>query len=131
MRRAAPVGFCILSPGFCLLKVTPMDEREFMAAADAELERIEAALEAASESGIADFDFETKPGGVIEIEFDNGSKIILNRHGAAREIWLAAKSGGYHFRPEEGRWVGTRDGEELRAALSRTLSEQSGVRIDL
>lgn len=108
-----------------------MDEREFMVAADAELARIEAALEQAAESSGADFDFETKPGGVIEIEFDNGSKIILNRHGAAREIWLAAKSGGYHFRPEGGRWLGTRDGEELRDALSRTVSEQSGVAIRL
>ncbi len=108
-----------------------MDEREFMLAADAELARIEAALEAASDSGVADFDFETKPGGVIEIEFENGSKIILNRHGAAREIWLAAKSGGYHFRPDSGRWVGTRDGEELLAALSRTVSEQAGVTVRL
>ena len=108
-----------------------MDEREFMAAADAELARIEAALEAASMSGVADFDFETKPGGVIEIEFGNGSKIIVNRHGVAREIWVAARSGGYHFRPDGGRWLGTRDGEELLAALSRTVSEQAGVRIAL
>ncbi len=108
-----------------------MDEREFMAAADAELARIEAALEVASENGVADFDFETGPGGVIEIEFGNGSKIIVNRHGAAREIWVAAKSGGYHFRPEGGRWLGTRDGEELLAALSRTVSEQAGVLIAL
>lgn len=108
-----------------------MDEQEFMAAADAELARIESALEAASASSDAAFDFETKPGGVIEIEFDNGSKIIVNRHGAAREIWVAAKSGGYHFRPEGGRWLGTRDGEELLAALSRTLSEQAGARIEL
>jgi CyaY protein len=82
-------------------------------------------------SGVADFDFETKPGGVIEIEFGNGSKIIVNRHGAAREIWVAARSGGYHFRPDGGRWLGTRDGEELLAALSRTVSEQAGVRIAL
>jgi len=108
-----------------------MDEREFMLAADTELARIEAALEAAVDSGVADFDFETKPGGIIEIEFDSGSKIILNRHGAAREIWLAAKSGGYHFRPEGGRWVGTRDGEELLTVLSRTVSEQAGVRVQL
>jgi CyaY protein len=108
-----------------------MDEQEFMAAADAELARIEAALDQASDSDVADFDFETKPGGVIEIEFDNGTKIILNRHGAAKEIWLAAKSGGYHFRPEGGRWLGTRDGEELLAALSRTMSEQAGVKVTL
>ena len=108
-----------------------MDEQEFLKAADAQLARVEAALEAASESGAADFDFETKPGGIIEIEFENGSKIIVNRHAAAREIWLAAKSGGFHLRPEAGRWVGTRDGEELMAALSRTVSEQAGVAVKL
>ena len=108
-----------------------MDEREFMVAADAELARIEMALETTSQSGIVDFDFETKPGGVIEIEFENGSKIIVNRHGAAREIWVAAKSGGYHFRPDGGRWLGTRDGEELLAALARSVSEQAGVRVEL
>lgn len=108
-----------------------MDEQEFMAAADVELARIEAALEAASDSGAADFDFELKPGGIIEIEFDNGSKIIVNRHAAAREIWLAAKSGGFHFRPDGGRWVGTRDGEELMAALSRAVSQQAGTSVRL
>ncbi len=108
-----------------------MDEREFTLAADAELSRIEAALEIASENGPAEFDFETKPGGIIEIEFENGSKIIVNRHTAAREIWLAAKSGGFHFRPEHGRWIGTRDGEDLMAALSRTVSEQAGVGVTL
>lgn len=106
-----------------------MDEQEFLKAADAQLARVEAALEAASESGVADFDFETKPGGIIEIEFENGSKIIVNRHAAAREIWLAAKSGGFHFRPEGGRWVGTRDGEDLMVALARTVSEQAGVSV--
>jgi CyaY protein len=106
-----------------------MDEQEFLKAADAQLARVEAALEAASDSGVADFDFETKPGGIIEIEFENGSKIIVNRHVAAREIWLAAKSGGFHFRPEGGRWVGTRDGEDLMVALARTVSEQAGVSV--
>ena len=106
-----------------------MDEKEFTVAADAELARIEAALERASDSGPAEFNFETKPGGIIEIEFDNGSKIIVNRHLAAREIWLAAKSGGYHFRPVGGRWLGTRDSEELMTALARTLSEQAGVAV--
>jgi CyaY protein len=105
-----------------------MDEQEFNRAADAQLARIEAALEIASAADDSGFDFETKPGGVIEIECDNGSKIIINRHAAAREIWLAARSGGFHFRPEGTadaiRWVGTRDGEELMVALARVLAEQ-------
>lgn len=104
-----------------------MEEREFNALADAMLARIEAALEACD----IDFDYETKPGGVLELEFDNGSKIIINRHTAAREIWVAAKSGGYHFKPEGGNWVGTRDGEELLAAIARCMGEQSGERVTL
>ncbi|MDP2794227.1 MAG: iron donor protein CyaY [Sulfurisoma sp.] len=104
-----------------------MTDHEFNARADAMLARIEAALEACD----IDFDFETKPGGVLELEFDNGSKIIINRHSAAREIWVAAKSGGYHFRPEGDTWRGTRDGEELLAAIARCMSEQSGERVTL
>ncbi len=104
-----------------------MEEREFNALADAMLARVEAALEACD----IDFDFETKPGGVLELEFENGSKIIINRHTAAREIWVAAKSGGYHFRAEGERWIGTRDGEELLAAIARCMGEQSGERVTL
>jgi CyaY protein len=104
-----------------------VEEREFNARADAMLARIETALETCD----IDFDFETKPGGVLELEFDDGSKVIINRHTAAREIWVAAKSGGYHFKPVADRWVGTRDGEELLTAISRCMSEQSGERVTL
>ena len=104
-----------------------MQERDFNLSADAMLAHIEAALDTCA----ADLDFEIKPGGVIEIEFDDGSKIIVNRHTAAREIWLAARSGGYHFKPDAGRWVGTRDGAELLAVLSRCISEQAGVPVSL
>ena len=105
-----------------------MDELEFNRAADAMLARIEAALEAATE----ELDIELKAGGVLELELPNGSKIIVNRHGAAREIWVAAKSGGYHFKPgEDGRWLATRDGEDLLAALARCIAEQGGGRLTL
>lgn len=109
-----------------------MDEQIFNAMADRMLAHIEQVLETCE----ADIDFETKAGGVIEIDFDNGSKVILNRHSAAREIWIAAKSGGYHFRPlsddsENANWVNTRDGEPLMAALSRCITEQSGTAVSL
>ncbi len=109
-----------------------MDEREFNAIADAMLARIEQTLENCP----VELDYEIKPGGVIELEFDSagGSKIIINRHTAAREIWIAAKSGGFHFKQESAdsqRWVGTRDGVELLAHLSRCISEQAGVEVSL
>jgi CyaY protein len=105
-----------------------MDEREFNVLADSALRRIENAIDDCS----VEVDLEVKAGGVLELEFDDGSRIIINRHTAAREIWVAARSGGYHFRPLDGRWVGTRDGEELMAAIGRCIAEQSGqdVRLD-
>ena len=100
-----------------------MDESTFSDLADAEIQRIEAALEACG----AEMDIETMPGGVLEVEFENGSKVVINRHVAAKEIWVAAKSGGFHFAPRDaGQWVAGRDGAELYATLSRVVSEQSG-----
>jgi len=104
-----------------------MDDKEFNALADAALARIEAAVEACG----ADLDFEPQPGGILEIEFDDGSKIIVNRHGVAREIWVAARAGGFHFRWDGSAWRDTRDGEELMIKLSRLASQQAGESVDL
>ena len=99
-----------------------VSEAEFEALAAPVLERIEAALEA---SGL-DVDTELKPGGVLEIEFADGSKMIVNRHAAAREIWVAARAGGFHFRWDGAAWRDSREGTELFAALSKLVSAQGG-----
>lgn len=104
-----------------------MDDKEFNGLADAVLARLESALEASG----ADLDFELAAGGILEIEFADGSKIIVNRHGVAREIWVAAKAGGYHFRHDGGRWLDTRDGTELFTRLSALASQQAGEPISL
>lgn len=102
-----------------------MNDTEFAACADAVLTRIEHGLEHSS----ADLDFETAAGGVLEIEFADGGKIVVNRHAVSREIWVAAKSGGFHFRYQNGAWHDTRDGEELLSKLSRLVSGQAGVTV--
>ena len=104
-----------------------MNEAEFDRLASATLQAIEQRLEA---SGV-DADFEQKDGGVLEVEFADGSKLIVNRHAAAREIWLAARSGGFHFRWDGSAWRDTRDGTELFAALSRAASQQAGHAVRL
>lgn len=104
-----------------------MNDTEFDRLANSALEKIEQQLEA---SGV-DADFELKEGGVLEIEFADGSKVIVNRHGAAREIWVAARSGGFHFRWDGAAWRDTRDSSELFAALSRVASLQAGQPVKL
>jgi CyaY protein len=102
-----------------------MNEAEFDAAAGATLDALEQALDAAG------IDCERKPGGVLELEFDDGSKVIVNRHGAAREIWVAARSGGFHYRLEGDVWRDTRSGAELFEALSSLVSGPLGRRVSL
>jgi len=98
-----------------------MTPSEFDSLAEAMLERIARAVEASG----ADCDCEPKGSGVLELEFADGSRIVVNRHSAASQIWVAARSGGYHFRWDGADWVDTREGGELLAALSTLVSEQS------
>lgn len=104
-----------------------MNESEFNALAEPLLAAIEAGLE---QSG-ADLDFELGAGGVLEVEFSDGSKMVINRHGASREIWVAARSGGFHFRYDGSAWKDTRDGAELFAKLEQLLSAQAGEAVRL
>jgi CyaY protein len=104
-----------------------MDEADFEARAEETLGAIERALE---ESAV-DVDVELKPGGILELTFEDDSKMVINRHRAAREIWVAARSGGFHFRWDGASWRDTRDRRELFAALSSLVSAQSGTPVVL
>jgi CyaY protein len=104
-----------------------MTDSEFNTLADALLRQIEAALERSE----ADLDFESVGSNVLQIEFSDRSKIVVNRHDAAKEIWVAARSGGFHYRWNGRCWQDTRHDEELLSALSRLVSEQAGERVSL
>lgn len=103
-----------------------MTESEFLALANETLGSIESALERATDEGDVDVEC-SRSGNVLEIEFiDNGTKIIINSQAPMQEMWIAARSGGFHYKREGDRWVNTRDGSEFFASLSRMVSEQGG-----
>jgi CyaY protein len=104
-----------------------MSEENFDTLADAALEQIERALEA---SGV-EADVEAKADGVMELTFEDGSRMVINRHRAAREIWVAARAGGFHYRWDGSAWRDTRDGSDLFTALSRLVSAQGGKPVRL
>lgn len=104
-----------------------MNDSEFNTLAEAALNGIEAALEACA----ADVDFQMISAGVLEIEFADGAKIIVNRHASAQEMWVAARSGGFHFRWDGQSWRDTRDGSELMTALSGLVSQHAGCPVQL
>lgn len=96
-----------------------MTENEFNTAADAVFRLIEQAADACEQ----DLDYDSN-GVVMEIEFVNGNKIIVNRHVPNQEIWLAAKSGGFHFALQGDRWLSQRDSSELFSKLTELFAEQ-------
>ena len=105
-------------------------DTEFMAATDRVLAAIGAALDAALAESDADVDWNLNDG-ILEIDCGDGGKLIVNRHVPNREIWVAAKSGGFHFASRDGGWRDTRSGAELSAALAALLKSQAGLDIAL
>lgn len=103
-----------------------MTEAEFLQLAEQTLDAIEAAVEA------TDADVEiARAGNVLTLELANGSKVVVNSQAPMQQIWVAAKSGGFHYGRRGDAWVDTRDGSELFAALSRIVSAQGGQAVVL
>lgn len=105
-----------------------MNETEFENAVHTTLTRIEQAVEASG----ADIEFENA-GEILELEFANRSKIIINKQGAAKQIWVAAKSGGFHYSYDDKArvWRNDQSGAELFSELTRLVSEQAGEKVML
>lgn len=108
-----------------------MTESEFLVAAEATLGALEAALERANDKDEIDVEC-SRRGNVLEIEFiDNGSKIIVNSQAPMQELWIAAKSGGFHYKLQGNVWRNTRDDSEFFSALSAMVNEQGGAALAL
>lgn len=102
-----------------------MNETEFHQLVDSQMQIIEEAID---DSG-ADIDFETS-GNVMTLEFDDGSQIIINRQEPMKEIWLASKSGGFHFQWKAQQWICSKTGIELFEMVKQECERHAGEHID-
>ena len=108
--------------------IAPMDEATFDSTARTELQAIEDAF--------ADVDPDqveiTVSDGVLRLDLRDGTRIVINSHRAARQIWMAAIATAWHFDPTNaGSWVAPKTGEELRATLKGLLRERIGIALTL
>ena len=85
-----------------------MNDTEFHQLVDIQMQNIEEAIDESE----ADIDYEVT-GNVMTLEFENRSQIIINRQEPMREIWLASKSGGFHFKLVDDKWTCSKTGMEL------------------
>ena len=103
-----------------------LSDAQYQALTGGLLASIEAAADRWLQDDVIDVDTQ-RTGGLLELSFPNGSKIVVNTQPPLHEVWLAARAGGFHFRHEAGRWLDTRDGLEFFEALSRHASAQGGM----
>ena len=103
-----------------------MTDLEYLDRAEALLKAVEAGCDRINESSDADVDNQ-RVGGIVTLTFSNGSQIVVNLQKPLQEVWLAAKSGGFHYRFDGASWRDTKGhGGEFFADLSRCASAQAG-----
>lgn len=104
-----------------------------MAAPDSE-QRIEATLKRLAAKvealGRDELEVERVPGR-LDLEFEDGTKLILSRQSATGQIWLAEPQGGWRFDERDGRWICDKRGVDLVTALERLLSGKLGAPVSL
>jgi CyaY protein len=105
---------------------TALTDGEFHAIAGRVLDCVETQVDDWLQDDVVDIDTH-RTGGLLELSLPNGSKLIVNTQPPLHELWLAARSGGYHFKHVSGRWLDTRDGREFFELLSACASEQAGL----
>ena len=102
-----------------------MTDSQFMNQGEQVLHAIESSCDRINDATDADIDNQ-RVGGMVTLSFANGSEIVVNLQKPLHEIWLAARSGGYHFRFDAGNWVDTKGQGEFFDRLSQDASIQSG-----
>lgn len=102
-----------------------MTDPEFMDHAEKLLKAVEAGCDRINDETLADIDNQ-RTGGMVTLVFSNQSQIVINLQKPLHEIWLAAKSGGYHYKFDSGQWIDSKGKGEFFANLSGFASAQAG-----
>lgn len=115
--------------------VETIDDKQFYQLGSNLLQSIELALEAADDALDLDLDIERQGGNVINVRFRDKSVIVVNTQPPLHEIWVAAKSGGYHYRwagtLSKPLWLDTKTGKELLSDLTEFASAQAGQAVKI
>ena len=106
-----------------------MTDLEYMDRAEALLRQVEARCDRLNDETDADIDSQ-RVGGMVTLTFPNASQIIINLQKPLHEVWMAARSGGFHYKFDGQAWMDTKGHGEFLAHLGRCASEQSGLPLD-
>ena len=102
-----------------------MNDSQFQQLADQLYQKIEDCIE---ESG-ADVDYDQN-GGLLTLEFENRSKLIINRQQPLHQIWLATSESGHHYNYINDDWIDDRSGDRFLIFLSAAIFKQSQEKVN-
>ena len=103
-----------------------MTDLEYLDRAEQLLLAVEQSCDRLNDETDADIDAQ-RVGGMVTLVFANRTQIVINQQKPLHEIWMAAKSGGYHYRFDGAQWQCTKGSGEFFEHLSRDASVQSGM----
>ena len=103
-----------------------MTDLEFMDHAERLLLAVERSCDRINDTSDADVDSQ-RSGGMVTLTFPNRSQIVINLQKPLHEVWMAARSGGYHYRLDGSHWQDTKGAGEFFECLTRDASLQSGI----
>jgi CyaY protein len=115
----------ILSTMVATSEPTALTDAQYHQLAQGVLSSIEATVDRWLQDDVIDIDAH-RTGGLLELAFPDGSRIVVNTQPPLHEIWLAARAGGFHYKWVQGAWRDTRTGSEFFEALSQHASTQGG-----
>ncbi|MEL0660750.1 iron donor protein CyaY [Psychromonas arctica] len=101
-----------------------MTDSEFLELADLLYQKIEDNIEDSE----ADIDSDQN-GALLTLEFENRTKLIINRQQPLHQVWLATLENGHHYDYKDGLWIDDRSGDEFLSFLSAAITKQSGEKI--
>jgi len=107
-----------------------MTDSEFHQLADEMFQAIDNAIEQAIDEQDADIDIDAS-GNVLQLEFPDMSKIVINKQEPLQQIWVATKFGGYHFSFVEGQWIDERNGGEFMPFIIDSIQRQGNIQLSL
>ncbi len=103
-----------------------MTDLDYLNHAEALLVQLETACDRLNQNADNDIDNQ-RSGGMVTLTFANRSQIIVNLQKPLQEVWLAAQSGGYHYRFDGQHWQDTKGQGEFWSQLNQDASRQAGL----
>ena len=69
--------------------------------------------------------------GQLTLTFSDRSQMVISRQPVQQEIWVAAKSGGFHLKWHTDHWSCAVTGERFSALPNPILADRPGLKFDV